>query len=285
MGNYCPKCRMWVPDDLKECPACHGLPERKRSPMEKIFIVILAFAIIILAMGVIMPRQVFDFIQRIDVEFVQITNGSDGLLAKLGLDDPHRFTRWEDNLTEILLGGINSSRVQSILKARAKEGEYLRNIDVLANYVTANIRYKEKRDYTDLDTILSKFSGDDRAQVMLLASLFNGSSIDFRIDLVEEETKKGRGYHFRMLVGVTLPEEEVKSRVVKRIRNKRSGLMGTRAKVWYIQDEDRRWYVIDTTGQTKKKTGAFVDTSWIYIGSSHQYYTNRSHISLELPLG
>jgi hypothetical protein len=148
-----------------------------------------------------------------------------------------------------------------------------------------NIRYREKRNYTDVNLILNKFSGDDRAHVIILSSLFNASDIEFRIDVVEDETKNGPGYHLRTLVGTTLPEEELEKIIIKRIRKRRSGLSGTWAKVYYVQGEEMRWYVIDTTGQTIKKKDSLTDTSWIYIGASHPYYANRSHYSFELDLG
>lgn len=254
--------------------------------MEKIFYTILGVGLILLFLGVIMPQQMFSFIQAIEVEFVEITNGSDALIAKLGFaNDSLGLAEWERNLSNFLALGVNSTVVDRIIKSRIKEGEYLRNIDSLSNFVTMNIRYKERRNLTNVSDILSKLSGDDRAHVILLASLFNGSKIDFRIDVVEEETRNGRGYHFRTLVGTTLPEEKVREMVIKRIRKKRFGISGTKAKVWYVQGEDIRWYLIDTTGQTMKKKDAMVDTSWIFIGASHQYYANRSHYSFELPLG
>ena len=132
--------------------------------------------------------------------------------------------------------------------------------------------------------IIRTFSGDDRSHAIFLASLFSESQIDFRIDVVEEKTKSGRGYHYRMLVRTTKSEEEVRKIVVKRIRKRRSGMFGTKAKVWYIQDGEFRWYVIDTTGQTIKQKEAFADISWIFIGASHNYYANRSHYSFDISL-
>ena len=166
-----------------------------------------------------------------------------------------------------------------------KEGEYLKNVDSVSNFVTMSIRYREKRNYTDVNLILNKFSGDDRSHVILLASLFNASQIEFRIDLVEDEEKDGPGYHFRTLIGTTLPEKDLAKIITSRIRKRRSGLSGTRAKVWYVKEGEMRWYVIDTTGQTIKKKDSLMDTSWIFIGSSHQYYANRSHYSFDLDLG
>jgi hypothetical protein len=286
MGKHCPKCQMWLPDTAESCPVCGGPVERKRSRMEIILYGVVGAALFILILGLAMPVQLFNFIQAIDVEFVEIKNGSEALLSKLDpMNDSFAFGEWRENITGTLIRGINSTVVENVLKHRTWEGEHLRSVDALANFVAANMRYRENRDYVDLDLMISKLSGDDRAQVILLASLFNGSNIRFMIDLVEEEGKDGRGYHYRCLVGTTLPEEKVRQIVIKRIRKKRSGLSGTRAKVWFVQDEEMRWYIIDPTGKDKKKRDSFVDTSWIHVGESEEYYGNRSHYSFELDLG
>jgi hypothetical protein len=87
------------------------------------------------------------------------------------------------------------------------------------------------------------------------------------------------------MIGTTLPEEDLEKIITSRIRRRRSGLSGTKAKVWYVEEGEIRWYIVDTTGQTIKRRDSLVDTSWIYIGSSHAYYANRSHYSFELDLG
>jgi len=286
MRKHCPHCRMWLPDDLDECPVCHLPPEKKRTPMELMFYVILGLAIAMLIIGIVVPRQFFGFVQAIDIEFIEITNGSEALIAKLGFgNDSIAISRWEEGISDILVNGTNSTAVGNIVKSRIKEGEYLKNVDTLANFATMSIRYREKRNYTDVNTILNKFSGDDRAHVILLASMFNASDIDFRVDLVEDDGTDGPGYHFRTMIGTTLPEEDLEKIITNRIRKRRSGLSGTKAKVWYVQEGEIRWYIVDTTGQTIKKRDSLVDTSWIFIGSSHAYYANRSHYSFELDLG
>jgi hypothetical protein len=277
---------MWLPDDLEECPVCHRPPEHKRTPMELMFYGILAVAIAMLVVGIAMPRQLFGFIQAIDIEFIEITNGSEALVSKLGFgNDSLALSRWEEEISDLLVNGTNSSAVENIIRSRFKEGEYLKNVDSLANFATMNIRYREKRNYTDVNTILNKFSGDDRAHVIVLASLFNASDIDFRVDLVEDGGKDGPGYHFRTMIGTTLPEEDLEKIITRRIRKRRSGLSGTKAEVWFVQEGEIRWYLVDTTGQTIKRRDSLVDTSWIFIGSSHPYYANRSHYSFELGLG
>ncbi len=276
---------MWLPDDIEECPVCHVKPARKRTTMEWIFIAILSIAILLLVLAVIMPGSMFRFIQAIDIEFVEITNGSNALMIKLGIgNDSASLFEWKRNLSETIAENVNSTPVMKIVESRTKQGEYLSNIDALANYVTRNIRYKKSKDFIEMTDIIRTFSGDDRSHAIFLASLFSESQIDFRIDVVEEKTKSGRGYHYRILVRTTKSEEEVRKIVVKRIRKRRSGMFGTKAKVWYIQDGEFRWYVIDTTGQTIKQKEAFADISWIFIGASHNYYANRSHYSFDISL-
>ncbi len=285
MRSYCAKCDMWLPDDLKECPVCHNAPVRRRTSMERILYVIVAVAIVMVVLAIAMPGRFFNFIQAIEVEFVEIGNDSSALAAKLSLaNDSIGLATWTKEIQRLLTGAVNSSAVANIVSMRTKEGEYLKNIDNLANFVTSNIKYREKRNYTELDKILGKYSGDDRAHVILLASLFNGSDIDFRVDLVEDDDDDGRGYRFRTLVGSTLPEEEVRKIVIKRIKRRGVGLARTEAKVWYVQGEEIRWYVIDTTGFTKTRKNSMTDTSWIYIGASPDYYANRSHLSFGLSL-
>jgi hypothetical protein len=287
MHYYCTKCKMWLPDDVKECPVCGGAPTGKRTPMEKLYLVILGVGVALIVLGVLFPGAMFRFIEAIDVEFVEITNGSEAFVRKLELgNDTSSIGILVANISDTIVGGMNSTAVRPITDSRTKEEDpNLKRVDTLTNYVTANIRYKESREYTDTSEILRRFSGDDRSHVILLASLFNESRVEFRIDLVEEKTKDGNGFHYRLLVAVDMPEEEVRKTIVKRIRKKRSGLTGTKAKVWYVQDGGVRWYVIDTTGQTIKRKDALVDTSWIFIGASDRYYANRSHYSFDLRLG
>jgi hypothetical protein len=285
MRSYCPRCDMWLPDDLEECPVCHKPPVKRRTRMEILLYAVVAVAIVMLILGILMPGAFYNFVQGIEVEFVEIGNDSSALVAKLGLaNDSVGLAIWTEELQELLASGVNSSAVANIVNMRTKEGEYLKNIDNLINFVTSNVKYREKRNYTELEQILGKYSGDDRAHVILLASLFNGSGIDFRVDLVEDEDEDGRGYRFRTLVGITLPEEEVEKMVIRRIKRIGVGLAKTEAKVWYVRGDEICWYVIDTTGFTKTRKSSMTDTSWVYIGASPDYYANRSHISFGLPL-
>jgi hypothetical protein len=272
-------------DGLGECPVCHNPPVKRRTNMEILLYAVLAAAIVMLVLGISMPGRFFNFIQGIEVEFVEIGNDSSALVAKLDLgNDSVGLSIWTEELQESLASRVNSSAVANIVNMRTKEGEYLKNIDNLINFVTSNVKYREKRNYTELEQILGKYSGDDRAHVILLASLFNGSGIDFRVDLVEDEDEDGRGYRFRTLVGITLPEEEVEKMVIRRIKRRGVGLAKTEAKVWYVRGDEICWYVIDTTGFTKTRKSSMTDTSWVYIGASPDYYANRSHISFGLPL-
>jgi len=286
MRKYCPQCKMWLPDHFEECPVCHGKPVKRTSTMEILFAAIIGVVVLLVATAILMPSQVFQFIQAIHVEFVEIGNGSTALLNKLGLNnDSAAIAQWEQNLSQLIAGSVNSTLVRKVVLSRTKEGEpYLKKVDSLVNYVAQNIRYKRTKNFTDMTDILRTFSGDDRAHVILLAALFNESNVDFRVDLVEDPSKKGRGYHYRVLVRTSLPEEDVRKIVVARIRKKRSGLTGTKAKVWYIPDGEFRWYVIDTTGEIIKQREALANMAWVYIGESHDYYANRSHYSFDLPL-
>ncbi len=286
MRNYCPRCRMWLPDGLKECPICREKGQKKRTTIEIIFYAVLGVAIAVLVLSVAFPGHMYSYIQAIEVEFVEITNGSQALMEKLGLDnDTLALQEWQRNVSQIISDHVNSTLVSRIAASRVGDSlDYLRKIDVLANYVAASIAYREKRTYVNITDIMYRFSGDDRSHVILLASLFNQSGVDFRLDIVEDGTKGSRGYHYRMLVLVTSSEEEVRKNIVNRIRKRRSGMGATKVKVWYVKDGDFRWYVIDTTGETKKRKSGLADTSWTHIGSSHPYYANRSHYSFSLPL-
>lgn len=286
MHHYCPVCRMWLPDTFEKCPVCKGRLRKRRTTMEKLFYALLAAAIALLVAAVLFPGPMFQFIQAIDVEFIEIGNGSAALLAKLGLsNDSEAVAEWEGNLSAPILENVDSAAVKRVVDTRTKNKDYLERIDVLSNYVTASIRYKENRNYTNVTDVLSKYSGDDRSHVILLASMLNASGIRFRIDVVEDASKGGRGFHYRILVLVASPEEDVRRIVINRIRKERSGLTGVKAKVWYVKEGELRWYVIDTTGQTMKRKNSMVDTSWIYLGASDQYYDDRSHYNFTLPLG
>jgi len=276
---------MWLPDTFEKCPVCNSRLQKRRTTMEKIFYVVLGAAIMLLVAAVLFPGPVFNFIQAIDVEFVEIGNGSAALLAKLGLsNDSRAIAEWEGNLSAPILQNLDSAAVKRVVDPRTKNKDYLERIDILSNFVTASIRYKSSRNYTNVTDVLSKYSGDDRSHVIVLASMFNSSGIQFRIDLVEDSSKGSRGFHYRMLVLVTTSEDEVRKIVINRIRKKRSGLGGVKAKVWYVKEGEFRWYVVDTTGQTMKRRNSMVDTSWIFLGSSHEYYDERSHYNFTLPL-
>jgi len=274
---------MWLPEFVQECPVCGGPVRRKRTTMEKLFWVVLAVAVLLLVLAVLFPGPFFRYIQAIDVEFVEIQNGSQALLAKLGLlNDSQRLAEWERNLSAPFIQNMDSPDVKKLVESRTKNKGYLERVDLLANLVAANVRYKYSRNYTNLTDVLTRYSGDDRSHAILLAAMFNASGIRFKVDLVEDDSKGSRGFHYRMLVLVTSGEEEVRKIVISRIRKRRSGLGGVKAKVWYVRDGDFRWYVIDTTGQTMKRKSSMVDTSWIFIGSSHDYYDHRSHYSFDL---
>lgn len=285
MHYYCPACRMWLPDTVEKCPVCNGRLQKKRTTMEKLFYAVLGVAILLLVAAVLFPGPVFRYIQAIEVEFIEIGNDSETLLAKLKLaNDSKALAEWEGNLSAPILENVDSAVVKRLVDSRTKNKDYLERIDILSNYVTASVRYRDSRNYTNVTDVLSKYSGDDRSHVILLASMFNASGIQFRIDLVEDSSKGSRGFHYRMLVLVTTGEEEVRRIVIDRIRKKRSGLTGVKAKVWYIKEGEFRWYVIDTTGQAMKRKNSMVDTSWIFLGSSHSYYEDRSHYNFSLPL-
>jgi len=276
---------MWLPDTFENCPVCKRRLQKRRTTMEKLFYAVLGAAIALLVAAVLFPGPMFQFIQAIDVEFIEIGNGSAALLAKLGLsNDSEALAEWERNLSAPILENVDSAAVKRVVDTRTKNKNYLERIDVLSNFVTASIRYRESRNYTNVTDVLSKYSGDDRSHVILLASMFNASGIRFRIDVVEDASKGGRGFHYRILVLLASPEEEVRRIVINRIRKERSGLSGVKAKVWYVKEGEFRWYVIDTTGQTMKRRNSMVDTSWIYLGASHEYYDDRSHYNFTLPL-
>ncbi len=285
LRRYCPKCEIWLPDDAYTCPVCYGKTVKRWTLYEKLLALVLIAAAGMAVAAVLFPSQFLGFLQGIRVEFIEVTNGSRPLLQKLGLDNnTQTIAALRENISRTFLENMDSPLVKKIVAAKTKKASYLEKIDKLANFVASNIRYKKKRQYTNVTQILYRFSGDDRAHAILLAALFNQSRIPFKIDLVEDGAK-GRGYHYRLLVPINASEEEVLKVVMRRIKKRRLGLTGIRAGIYFVQEGGTRWYVIDTTSQSMKAKGVMQDTSWTYIGGSHRYYDDRSHYSFELERG
>jgi hypothetical protein len=287
MRKYCPKCRMWLPENIDECPVCHTKAAMKTSTMEKIFFAVLAVAIFLGALGLLFPNQLYRFIEAVDLEFVEIGNASEALLEKMGLaNDSQALEDWDNRLRETIVNNVNSTPVRKLVSSKTSGGEdpYLKRVDALSNYVATNIKYKESKNFTDVQDVIRTFSGDDRAQVILLASMFNESNIDFKIDIVEDGREDGRGYHFRMLVQTTRSEDEVRKIITRRVKKSRMGLTGTKEKVWYVQDGESRWYVLDTTFGHMDQGESLIGAPWTFIGASDPYYANRSHYSLSVPI-
>ncbi len=284
MRKYCPECGIWIPEDLDRCPVCQGKPKTKTTRMEKIFLALVALVIILVALSVIFPQQMFRFIEAVDLDFVEIGNDSSALLRKLDLEnDSIALQDWEQEQRELIRSNLNSSPVRQLVEKKTDGGNdpYLERIDSLSAFVTNNIKYKESNNFTDVEKIMSKFSGNDLSHVILLASIFNEAKVDFKIDIVESEEEE-RGFHYRILVGTTKSEEELRDIIVNRIKKTRLGLTGTKEKAWYVKGNEYRWYLLDTTSTSIKGSEALMEATHVFIGSSHPYYANRSHYSFDL---